>query len=520
MATIVDESAIPKSAATAVPRRGSPRIALTAALAASVAIVAVFADTAWSIVSIWIRSETFTHGFVVIPIALWLGWRKREELAAARAAPWFPGAALVALCGALWAILTIGGVLVGSQFALAFMVIAAFVSIVGLRAARVLAFPLAFLLFAVPAGEVLVPTLIDWTADFTVAALRLSGVPVYREANHFIIPSGAWSVVEACSGLRYLIASLMTGVLFAALVYRSASRRIAFVAASIIVPVFANWLRAYMIVMLGHLSGNTIAVGVDHFIYGWVFFGVVLLLLFWVGSLWSEHAPAASDFVRAPDLRAPAPASRFTAAAVLAIVLAAVWRPVPAMFGADVVANGSALQPVGAARGWTPSAVPPLAWRPDYKGMTAELNQGFTSASGPAGLYVAQYRGQARGREMITTANALVSPSDRVWRAERRGAVEVSWNGTPVTAQRTTVLGNGTRITVYSLYWIDGVVTSSGAMAKLGVMLSRLRGRGDDSMLVVAYAADSADRDAARELLEAYAPELDNMFRRVAPRAR
>jgi hypothetical protein len=44
-----------------------------------------------------------------------------------------------------------------------------------------------------------------------------------------------------------------------------------------------------MIVMLGHLSGNKIAVGVDHFIYGWVFFGVVLLLLFWVGSLWAER---------------------------------------------------------------------------------------------------------------------------------------------------------------------------------------------------------------------------------------
>ena len=52
------------------------------------------------------------------------------------------------------------------------MVQAAIVTIVGLRVARILVFPLAFLLFAVPAGEVLVPTLIQWTADFTVGALR------------------------------------------------------------------------------------------------------------------------------------------------------------------------------------------------------------------------------------------------------------------------------------------------------------------------------------------------------------
>ena len=139
--------------------------------------------------------------------------------------------------------------------------------------ARVLAFPLAFLFFAVPFGEIFVPTLIDWTADFTVAALRFSGVPVYREGNHFVIPTGRWSVVEACSGVRYLIASLMVGTLYAAIAYRSARRRACFIVAAILVPIVANWLRAYMIVMLGHLSNNRLATGVDHIIYGWMFFG-------------------------------------------------------------------------------------------------------------------------------------------------------------------------------------------------------------------------------------------------------
>src|SRR5205814_10510601 len=118
--------------------------------------------------------------------------------------------------------------------------------------------------------------------------LRWSGVPVYREANHFIIPSGAWSVVEACSGIRYIIASVMVGTIYAAIAYRSTRRRVAFLAASVLVPILANWLRAYMIVMLAHLSSNKIAVGVDHLIYGWIFFGLVMVLLFWVGSFWRE----------------------------------------------------------------------------------------------------------------------------------------------------------------------------------------------------------------------------------------
>ena len=65
-----------------------------------------------------------------------------------------------------------------------------------------------------------------------------------------------------------------------------------FIAISFVVPVFANWLRAYMIVMIGHLSGNKLAVGVDHLVYGWVFFGIVIMAMFAIGARWSETTPA------------------------------------------------------------------------------------------------------------------------------------------------------------------------------------------------------------------------------------
>ncbi len=146
--------------------------------------------------------------------------------------------------------------------------------------------------FAVPFGEFLLPVLMEYTANFTVTALRLSGIPVYREGLQFVIPSGNWSVVEACSGVRYLIASFMIGTLFAYLNYRSTRRRLVFIGVSIVVPIVANWLRAYMIVMLGHLSGNTIAVGVDHLIYGWLFFGLVITIMFLIGARWSEPETA------------------------------------------------------------------------------------------------------------------------------------------------------------------------------------------------------------------------------------
>ncbi len=168
------------------------------------------------------------------------------------------------------------------------------------------------------------PTLIDWTADFTIAALKLTGIPVFREGAHFQIPSGRWSVVEACSGVRYLIASLMVGILYAYLTYRSMRRRLLFIGVSILVPIVANWLRAYMIVMIGHLSGNTLAVGVDHIIYGWIFFGVVMAVdvLRRFPLARGSRREAASDFAarRARSTSAGGRIARFVGTVVAAVV--------------------------------------------------------------------------------------------------------------------------------------------------------------------------------------------------------
>ena len=153
-------------------------------------------------------------------------------------------------------------------------------------------------------GDGLNPVLMDFTADTLEALIRMTGIPVYREGTFLSLPSGNWSVVEACSGLRYLIASVTLGLIYAYLTYQSLWRRGLFDLASILVPIAANSLRAYGIVMIGHTSDMTLAVGVDHLIYGWVFFGLVMLLLFWVGSFWQQpNRSTAAARSRSPKRR-------------------------------------------------------------------------------------------------------------------------------------------------------------------------------------------------------------------------
>jgi EpsI family protein len=342
----------------------------------------------------------------------------------------------------------------------------------------------------------------------------VSGVPVYREGNHFIIPSGAWSVVEACSGVRYLIASTMLGVLFAAITYRSPRRRAMFVTASIIVPVVANWLRAYMIVMLGHLTNNTLAVGVDHLIYGWLFFGFVMLILVLAGLRWREDGVVSEAPSQAPQAPARAEYGAVLLAALVAIGAATMWRPLEAMVQRPKPDAGAvALQAIPANARWQPRDAF-VDWKPRYEGQVAQLRQTFTAGEAPVGLYVAYYADQEKGRELVTSTNQLIARDDWRWRQVDQGSALASWAGKTTSFERATLRGSPVAIEVWQLYWVAGRVTSSPYFAKILLAWAKLTARGDDSALIVLYTpatvGDPADR--LRGFAQSMSPAIDSML--------
>jgi len=474
-------------------------------------ILALYWDTASAMVTIWYRSETFTHAFVVPPIALWLVWRRRHELAAygPKPAPFvligIVGLALMWLMGDLTAVNSV------TQLAFVAMLVLAVPAILGLAVAQAIMFPLAFLFFAVPIGEFLMPWFMEMTADFTVAALRLTGVPVFREGLQFVIPSGNWSVVEACSGIRYLIASVTVGTLFAYLNYQSTKRRILFVLVSILVPVFANWLRAYMIVMMGHLSGNKIAVGVDHLIYGWVFFGVVIMLMFVIGARWSEPEPThPSGTGRVSAMSRVAAPANGKLWLVTACVLVFAALPTGAKWAIERNAATVAAvlaAPAALAAGWNSADPALLGFKPNFENPSAETNFAFERSGALVGVYLGYYRNQNYARKLVSSTNVLVLSSDKVWSRVTSGTRETKF-GQQAAGVRTAGLrrladaapNQAGRLVVWQIYWIDGTLTASDYLAKVYSAVYQLMGRGDDSAVIVVYTAKDASATAEATL--------------------
>ncbi len=236
----------------------------------------------------WDASDTYIHGMFVVPAVAWMIWSQRSDCLKLTPSTSYLGVLGVAIFGLFWIFASIAGIAVGQQLSLFAMLPMLVLSVFGCRVARTVWYPLLYLLFAVPMGEFLIPSLMQFTAWFAVKGLQLTGIPVYWEGLMFEIPSGNFEVVKACSGIRYLIASIALGYFYAFLTYRSTKRRLLFIALSIIFPIVANGLRAYGIVMIAHLSDMEYATGFDHIIYGWVWFGVVMLVMFWIGSFWRE----------------------------------------------------------------------------------------------------------------------------------------------------------------------------------------------------------------------------------------
>ena len=472
-------------------------------------LFALFWPTFYSMAQVWERSETFAHGYLIFPITVWLIWRRRDVLARIPPRPDLRGLILLAAAGAGWLLADAGSVNVAAQYAFIAMLIAMVWTLLGLPFVRATFFPLMFLFFAVPVGEFLIQPLMGVTADFTVAMLQATGIPVYREGLFFSIPSGDWSVVEGCSGLRYLIASVTLGVLYAYLTYRSWKRRVLFSIAAVIVPILANSGRAYMIVMIAHLSDMKLALGVDHYIYGWVFFGLVMLLLFWIGGFWREDDQAEpADSALTIKVNSDVVPRPLIPVALAALVIAGLWPAYASWLVARALPVLPALQ-VESQGGWQPGKTF-TTWTPHWVGADRQLRQSYTQAGRNVMLELNYYVTQRQDAELINSQNFMIRQKDPVWSNIGETVASVQIDGQARQVRQAKLRGSdGQRLLVWQWNQVNQGFSVNDHVAKLTLAMDRVRLARDDGLSVlIAAPYDDAGIDAAATTLARFAADM------------
>jgi len=448
----------------------------------------VFQETWLSIVGIWERSETFAHGYLVAPTSAWLIWRKQADYRDLSAS--FSGLAFICLLGLglLWLSADLVSVLVIRQWAVVGILVCAVWTVLGNRVTSSILFPLLFLFLMVPFGEEFVPYLMNYTSAFIVTMLRLTGISVYQEGTFLTLSSGEWSVVEGCSGLRYLIASFTLGTVYAYLNYQSYIKRAVFMLIAFLLPIFANGLRAYMIVMIGHWSDMKLATGVDHIIYGWVFFGFVMLLLFYIGSFWQD-SPTIDSTPSTPAIEhGVAIRSNLRWQSVICLALAIAAWPVLSSQLRGLQAIQAEIPGDFAARLQTASPVAPdWGWKPSFKGVMADVHFFVVDDTTKSAVYIANFGDESQGGELVNSQNYLVPQKHPVWHIIRSEATHVQGDGGPRRIEETILSSDTRDILVWRWYRIGGIDTINRYYIKGLQLLKRLTGNASPELMIILY---------------------------------
>jgi exosortase A len=254
-------------------------------------LAALFHAEAAAAVHVWATSTAYGHCVLVLPLALWLIWDRRYEAAARQPKPLIQAALLGLPLAAAWLGADLLGIMEGRQLAAIGFVEVLLLSVLGVRLWWALAAGFLYLLFLVPFGAFVTPYLQNFTAGFVAHGLRFLSIPGRVTAFQIQIPEGSFYVAEACAGLRFLIASVAFGVLYAVTMFRSPWRRAGFIVVAVLTPIVANGFRALGIVVLGHILGSAQAAATDHILYGWIFFTIVILLLACAGMPFRQDPP-------------------------------------------------------------------------------------------------------------------------------------------------------------------------------------------------------------------------------------
>lgn len=286
-------------------RRPDPRSAALGLLAVS--FVALYWHVIQKLVSDWATDDNYSHGFFIVPLAVYFAWRRRAALAALPVRPsWLGVPVMLGSIGVLLAGL-LGAELFLSRISMIGVFVGAILFVLGWRHLGELAFPLAFLLLMIPLPAIVfnqvafpLQLLASQAGELVLTTLR---IPVLREGNVMILANTTLEVAEACSGIRSLVSLLTLGIVYGYFIDPRVTFRVLLAVATVPVAILMNALRVAGTGVAAHYYGVEAAEGFFHTFSGLLVFGAAFALLSAVAKIMQMVRPP-QDTVESASLAA------------------------------------------------------------------------------------------------------------------------------------------------------------------------------------------------------------------------
>jgi exosortase len=268
--------------ASALPAQSPSRSLLAGALALTgCAWLVLFAQPLTNTVSLWWSNPEAGHGLLLVPIALWLAWRKGVRPAAS--ANVAAGLVMIACAVALRYLSAIAAEVFVGRAAMFLAAAGIVVWAWGFRQLLWWWLPMMLLVLSVPLPELILSSLalpLQLQASrFGAALMVMRDIPVTLSGNVIRLPGHELFVTEACSGLRSLTALLALGILLGGVMLRHPLSRIALVIITIPIGVIINGVRVFFTGYLVAYVDPKLAEGFNHLTEGWLLFLVAFAIL-------------------------------------------------------------------------------------------------------------------------------------------------------------------------------------------------------------------------------------------------
>jgi len=231
----------------------------------------------------WYIDPDYSHGFLVPVLSAYLIWQRRDKLRLVARRPSMWGMAIVIGSIGLLFLGSLGAELFLTRISLLGSICGLIVYFCGTAVLRAIAFPMAFLLFAIPIpviiyNEIVFPLQFIASRFATRTLEILNLFPIMREGNVLIIPGMSLQVVEACSGIRSLMSLLALAAGYGYLVERSIVVRWILIVAMVPLAIVSNGTRVMITAVMANYIGPQAAEGFMHEFSGWVIFVVATVL--------------------------------------------------------------------------------------------------------------------------------------------------------------------------------------------------------------------------------------------------
>lgn len=252
-------------------------------------LLALYVPTYWMLAhGLW-NSEEQAHGPIVLVVALFLIWQKRDIFLTDISAP----SKLNTVFG--WGLLAIGLLayaLGRSQDILLFevasqvpVILGALLITLGMRSAKALWFALFFLLFMIPLPGFVVDAvtgpLKQYISVIAEHVLYNLGYPIARSGVMLTVGQYQLLVADACSGLHSMFSLSAMGLLYLYLMqHNSVTRNLIIMVAILPIAFVANIIRVMVLVLVTYYMGDEAGQGFMHGFAGIMLFVTGLLFLF------------------------------------------------------------------------------------------------------------------------------------------------------------------------------------------------------------------------------------------------